>query len=130
MSYSRTTALAYLNSEFGELATDAQIALTDDGWKTVLDKALRGGTADDADQEALLDLFALERLSKALAPRVSVSKTVAGTAAQKARNQAFTQVKALLDDARTKAKEMGLLGGSTWQYGSFGLDYAEPSEDF
>ncbi len=131
MAYSRDTALVYLTSEFDALATEAGLPVGVDGWKVVLDKALRqdvGG--DEESQEALLDFHALKRISIALSPRTSISKTTAGGTVQKSRNQAFQNVAALLKDAKETLADLDLTPAKTWITGTLDTDAYEPDQDY
>lgn len=128
MAYTRETAVTYLNSEFDELAADAGITPDDSGWTTVIDRMLRVDTDDEETQEALMDYYALRWIARKFSIRFAVSKTGLSVSL----NQAFTQVKALLDDATKRLESLGLLpgGGGGWAVGSLNLDFLEPAGDF
>lgn len=129
MAYSRDTALEYLTSEFDALAQEAGLLIGEDGWKVVLDKALRQDVGGDEEkQEALLDYHALKRISKAYAPRTSVSKTTAGGQVQKSRNQAFDHVAVLLKEAKEALDDLDLLPAKTWITGTLDTDAYEPDQ--
>lgn len=138
----RTSAMAYLTSEFAELATDAKFDSnqTSTAYNTAIDNALRKlsfaetdlSTADvvQADVQKylkLLEFFALKRFSRLLSLRFDAK---AGNGALDAtRSQAFAHVERLIDDTRGELAQLGIIiGGSNFfEMGRVNLDFLEPS---
>lgn len=135
----RTAALAYVQQEFLDLATEAGLDQTPllMAYNTVIDQALRGlgyaevdiATTDTLDTEvpgylALLDFYALTRFSRIFALRMDV--TVAGSVTAR-QSQIFTQVKLLLDAATKRLDGLGLNQQEQVALGRVTLDYLEPS---
>jgi len=135
----RAAALVWLTSEFAELAADA--GFTSDqsatAYSTAIDMSLRQLGVVETDLAtyncaqaqvmgylALLNYYALKRFARLLATRVAVALP-GPTSAQ--RQQAFAQIKALLDDAEADLVKLGIeLGQSAWQMGRVDLDFLEP----
>lgn len=140
----RASALAYLTSEFAELATDAKFSSTQTStaYSTAIDNSLRKlgvfeedlATADvvQADIQKyikLLEYFALRRFSRLLAVRFDVeagNKSIVAT-----RSQAFRMVEQLIEEARSELAVLGIVVGGDnkiFEMGRINLDFLEPSK--
>lgn len=138
----RASALAYLTSQYAELATYAKFTSgqVTAAYNVALDMSLRYLDYAEADLAsadvtqantlkylALLEYFALDRFSKLLSIQFDV--TLPGPV-QAARSQAFKNVMTLKAQAEMKLSQLGIdIGGNgqTMQMGRLNLDFLEPS---
>lgn len=134
----RAEALAFLNGEFSALGTKAGLTNTDTdaGWKAAIDAALRDlgvARADlqtttiaaslDADFEALLRYWALQRVRSSLAAKEDVK--LDGPGIDVKRSQLFKQVEPMLAEYRLEVEALGY-GGAGASIGRLTLDFLEP----
>jgi hypothetical protein len=136
----RSDALAYIAGTYAQLATETGTTVTDDaaGFGFVIDAAARAfgdpdpttlEVSDDLidDFQALLDYYALQRLSRAAAAKVDIGSGSSGTT--KSRSQLFAQIRDLLEDARRIAVGMGYVLGKGFRSGYINLDFIEAAEE-
>lgn len=134
----RAAALTYLTNEFSEQIADTGMVATDTpgGYGQVIDSALREcgfsrsqwATAnvpedDEARFEVFLSYYALKRFSKLLAQNINVGVSGKNVSLQ----QAFANVKSLLDAATAEARLYGFNGGVGWVYLNLDIYEPEPS---
>jgi hypothetical protein len=140
----RASALAYLTSEFAELATDAKFSSTQTStaYNTAIENSLRKlgvveedlATADvvQADIQKylkLLEYFALKRFSRVLSIRFDAE--VGQKAVVATRSQAFKMVEQLIEEARSELAVLGIVVGgdnNIFEMGRINLDFLEPSK--
>lgn len=140
----RVSAMAYLSTEFAELATDAKFSSgqTSTAYSTAIDNSLRKlgvveedlATADvvQADIQKylkLLEYFALKRFERLLAVRFDAE--VGQKAVVASRSQAFKMVQQLVEEARSELAVLGVVVGGdnkTFEMGRINLDFLEPSK--
>lgn len=137
----RTAALAYLTSEYAELATDAKFNSTQTtaAYNTAIDMSLRQCgfqetdlasavviQADTLKYLACLNYYALARFAKLLAIRFDVAAGSGAINAQ--RSQAFKAVSALKEQAATELLQYGINVGlqQSFEMGRIQLDTNEP----
>lgn len=140
----RTSALAYLVSQYSDLATYAKFTSdqTTAAYNTAIDMSLRLLDYDepdlasaDVEQQhilkylALLDYFALDRFAKLLSVQYDV--TLPGPL-QAARSQAFKNVMTLKSQVEMRLATLGIDIGasssdSSMKLGRLTLDFLEPS---
>jgi hypothetical protein len=134
MSLNRDDALFYLQNEFSAQLEDTgqSDGDTPDGFEPAINAALRElgvsrsdfltATVADEDEaafEAFLEYFALNRFAKLLAQNINVGVSGKNVSLQ----QAFANVKALLDAATTRAKAFGLGGSNSYSYQTLNLGF-------
>src|SRR5438309_12034196 len=138
----RGGALSFLQTEYTELATEAQFtdSQSTTAYETAIDMSLRQLGYQETDLPtvdvpqvqilsylALLNYYALKRFARLLAIRVNV--TIGGQLSAM-RSQAAIQVKALLDDAEGEVVALGFPVGKdavAFGLGRIELDYLAPS---
>ncbi|MBA2678278.1 MAG: hypothetical protein H0U76_07795 [Ktedonobacteraceae bacterium] len=137
----RTAALAYLQTEFRELADDAKFTSSQyiTAYNTAIDMSLRHlGTQETdlatatVDQAhilpflALLTYYALKRFARLLAIRFDVA--VGNGAVDAKRSQAYKMIQEQIKDAEQQLIKLGYdVGGSpSFQVGRINLDFNEP----
>lgn len=136
----RATALAYLQTEYADMATEAGLDTTPllSAYNTVIDQSLRGlefpeaqlGTTDVPDSLvpaylAHLDYFALTRFLRVFSMRFNVSVSGAVSASQ---SDIFGHVHVLRDMAERRLAGLGYSPTQTFTSGRFTLDFLEPSQ--
>jgi hypothetical protein len=136
----RTEALDYLTNEFSAQIEDTGLVADDvpEGFEPAINAALREvGIAkadwptaevdedDEAAFEAFLEYFALSRFAKLLAQNINVGVNGKNVSLQ----QAFANVKALLDAATAKAKGYGLGGAGAYSYQTLNLGFLATNDN-
>jgi len=136
----RAAALAYMQNEYADMATEAGLDTTPllQAYNTVIDQSLRGleypeaqlGTTDVPDALvpaylAHLDYFALSRFLRVFSMRFNVSVSGAVSASQ---SEIFGHVHVLRDMAEKRLAGLGYSPTQAFTSGRFTLDFLEPSQ--
>jgi len=140
----RSEALAYLASEYKTLASVAEIEESDSaiGYKNVINSALRelGYTESDLattecdytasvkNYTALLDYYALRRLTRVLATKIDYS--IDGQSHKE--QQIYAQAKELLEEATIIVTALGFNVGTanSMTFGTLNLDFLTSGTEF
>lgn len=145
MAYTRAALLTYLAAEHSALLSALSLSAADTqaGVKSVLDRTFRAlgvGESDlatatvDDDQAAALesaaDYYTYDRAVEIAALWVAISKGTAGESVNKARNQAFAQLRQRRDELKSVAEGAGVtLDVPAFAAFAINLDFLEPAEE-